>query len=133
MIACIQLAGCRVGKEPCYLLYAEALSLQPAFACAIQDGIFSEAYSAARAPFSPASFLYAWWQHADHHLAGYSQQDAHEFYLYALSGLAGPSPPEPKHEAIQAPAANGPFAPPLAFGGPPLLHGVSSKAILDLL
>jgi hypothetical protein len=53
-----------------------------------QDGVFSAAYSGASQPFSPAAFLYAWWCHADHHLAGYQQQDAHEFYLFALSGLS---------------------------------------------
>ena len=58
--------------------------------------MFSAAYSGARAPYSPAAFLYAWWRHAEHHLAGYQQQDAHEFYLYALAGLA--------HSRLPAPA-----------------------------
>ena len=53
----------------------------------VQDGIFSASYSGATQPFSPAAFLHAWWRHADHHLASYQQQDAHEFYLYALAGL----------------------------------------------
>ena len=45
------------------------------------------AYSGERAPLRPSAFLHAWWQQAEHHLAGYQQQDAHEFYLSALSGL----------------------------------------------
>lgn len=53
----------------------------------LQDGVFSASYSGATQPFSPAAFLHAWWRHADHHLASYQQQDAHEFYLYALAGL----------------------------------------------
>ncbi|KAK9916520.1 hypothetical protein WJX75_003670 [Coccomyxa subellipsoidea] len=60
---------------------------KPCLSCEL-DGLFSAAYSGASAPFSPAAFLYAWWCHADHHLAGYQQQDAHEFYLFALSGLS---------------------------------------------
>ncbi|CAL8466572.1 g6108 [Coccomyxa elongata] len=60
---------------------------KPCLSCEL-DGLFSAAYSGASAPFSPAAFLYAWWCHAEHHLAGYQQQDAHEFYLYALSGLS---------------------------------------------
>ena len=51
-----------------------------------QDAVFSAAYSGTRAPFCPTAFLHTWWRHADS-LAGYQQQDAHEFYLYALSGL----------------------------------------------
>ena len=44
------------------------------------------AASGAMAPFSPASFLYAWWQQADS-LANYQQQDAHEFLVSCLEGL----------------------------------------------
>jgi Ubiquitin carboxyl-terminal hydrolase len=55
-------------------------------ACA-QDAVFSAAYSGERAPYSPTSFLHSWWRHAENHLAGYQQNDAHEFYLYTLSGL----------------------------------------------
>ncbi|BDA41148.1 probable ubiquitin carboxyl-terminal hydrolase 22 [Coccomyxa sp. Obi] len=60
---------------------------KPCLSCEL-DGLFTAAYSGASAPFSPAAFLYAWWCHAEHHLAGYQQQDAHEFYLFALSGLS---------------------------------------------
>ena len=58
----------------------------------MQDGLFSASYSGATQPISPAAFLHAWWRHADHHLASYQQQDAHEFYLYALAGLGQPRP-----------------------------------------
>ena len=62
--------------------------------------MFSAAYSGARAPYSPAAFLYAWWRHAEHHLAGYQQQDAHEFYLYALAGLAHSRLPAPVPQTL---------------------------------
>ena len=68
----------------------------------LQDGIFSASYSGTTQPFSPAAFLHAWWRHADHHLASYQQQDAHEFYLYALAGL-GQSWPEEKAVPASAP------------------------------
>lgn len=48
--------------------------------------MFSAAYSGDRTPFSPTSFLTCWWQLSDS-LAGYQQHDAHEFYLFMLSGL----------------------------------------------
>ena len=67
-----------------------------------QDGIFSASYSGATQPFSPAAFLHAWWRHADHHLASYQQQDAHEFYLYALAGL-GQSRMSPEEDMARAP------------------------------
>lgn len=54
----------------------------------LQDETFSEIYSGARQPFSPVNFLYHWWRFADS-LAGYQQQDAHEFYISLLEGLAG--------------------------------------------
>lgn len=68
-----------------------------------QDGLYSAAYSGAHVPYSPTSFLASWWKHAGEHLEGYQQQDAHEFYLYTLSGLArsllsGLADPEPAQE-----------------------------------
>lgn len=50
------------------------------------DQVFQEMYSGNRSPYSPAYFLYCWWRCADA-LAGYQQQDAHEFYLSLLSAL----------------------------------------------
>lgn len=54
----------------------------------LQESIFGEVYSGNRQPCSPAEFLYQWWRHADS-LAGYQQQDAHEFYLSLLEGMSG--------------------------------------------
>ncbi|EFJ42481.1 hypothetical protein VOLCADRAFT_67026 [Volvox carteri f. nagariensis] len=62
----------------------------PCLSCEL-DAVFAAAYSGDRAPLSPTDFLYSWWTFADS-LAGYRQQDAHEFYLSALSGLAGVQP-----------------------------------------
>lgn len=52
-----------------------------------QDGLFSAAYSGDAVPLSPARFLTCWWQVINNHLAGYQQQDAHEFYLFLMSHL----------------------------------------------
>ncbi|KAI5066740.1 hypothetical protein GOP47_0017268 [Adiantum capillus-veneris] len=48
--------------------------------------IYSAAFSGDRSPFSPAQFLCSWWQHAAN-LAGYKQQDAHEFFISAIDGF----------------------------------------------
>ena len=58
-----------------------------------QDVLFAQLYSGSRAPLSPVDFLHAWWHSAGGHLEGYQQQDSHEFYLSALSGLVLPPPP----------------------------------------
>ncbi|XP_028787962.1 ubiquitin C-terminal hydrolase 22-like [Neltuma alba] len=50
------------------------------------DAMFSAVFSGDRKPYSPAKFLYSWWQHAAN-LAGYEQQDAHEFFISMLDGL----------------------------------------------
>ncbi|XP_077237979.1 ubiquitin C-terminal hydrolase 22-like [Tasmannia lanceolata] len=51
------------------------------------DAIFSAVFSGGdRKPFSPAKFLYSWWQHAEN-LASYEQQDAHEFFISMLDGI----------------------------------------------
>ncbi|KAL0037564.1 hypothetical protein WJX77_002858 [Trebouxia sp. C0004] len=55
------------------------------------DHVFSEAYSGQRLPFSPVKFLDTWWRSAEGSLAGYQQQDAHEFYLSLLDGLCQPT------------------------------------------
>ncbi len=55
--------------------------------CLMQDALFGEAYDGGRTAVSPVAFLRAWWHSAGGHLEGYQQQDAHEFYLNALSGL----------------------------------------------
>lgn len=48
--------------------------------------IYEAAFSGDRSPYSPAEFLYSWWQHAAN-LAGYKQQDAHEFFISAIDGF----------------------------------------------
>ncbi|KAB2069461.1 hypothetical protein ERO13_A08G089200v2 [Gossypium hirsutum] len=50
------------------------------------DAIFSAVFSGDRTPYSPAKFLYSWWQHAAN-LASYEQQDAHEFFISMLEGI----------------------------------------------
>jgi ubiquitin carboxyl-terminal hydrolase 22/27/51 len=50
------------------------------------NNIFHEAYSGQRAQLSPHKLLYAVWQHSKH-LAGYAQQDAHEFFIALLDGM----------------------------------------------
>lgn len=46
--------------------------------------LFQEFYSGARAPLSLHRLLHLIWTHA-HHLAGYEQQDAHEFLMATLN------------------------------------------------
>ncbi|KAJ4952029.1 hypothetical protein NE237_028861 [Protea cynaroides] len=50
------------------------------------DAMFSAFFSGDRKPYSPAKFLYSWWQHAEN-LASYEQQDAHEFFISMLDGI----------------------------------------------
>mmetsp|Transcript_40273 Transcript_40273/g.101940 ORF Transcript_40273/g.101940 Transcript_40273/m.101940 type:complete len:693 (-) Transcript_40273:252-2330(-) len=59
----------------------------PCLSCEL-DRVVGEMYSGQRAPYSPVALLHAWWRHADH-LAGYQQQDAHEFYLTTLCAMDG--------------------------------------------
>ncbi|XP_058113999.1 ubiquitin C-terminal hydrolase 22 [Magnolia sinica] len=54
-------------------------------ACDI-DVIFAAVFSGDRTPYSPARFLYSWWQHAAN-LASYEQQDAHEFFISMLDRI----------------------------------------------
>ncbi|KAM7267330.1 hypothetical protein ACFE04_009496 [Oxalis oulophora] len=50
------------------------------------DAMFSAVFSGDRSPYSPAKFLYSWWQHAAN-LASYEQQDAHEFFISMLDRI----------------------------------------------
>ncbi|XP_061951677.1 ubiquitin C-terminal hydrolase 22-like [Populus nigra] len=50
------------------------------------DAMFSAVFSGNSVPYSPAKFLYSWWQHAAN-LASYEQQDAHEFFISMLDGI----------------------------------------------
>ncbi|KAG6772912.1 ubiquitin C-terminal hydrolase 22 [Populus alba x Populus x berolinensis] len=58
---------------------------QSCLACDI-GVIFSAVYSGDRTPYSPAQFLYSWWQHSAN-LASYEQQDAHEFFISVLDAI----------------------------------------------
>ncbi|KAL8502710.1 hypothetical protein ACS0TY_021720 [Phlomoides rotata] len=60
-------------------------NVQMCLACDL-DAIFSAVFSGDRRPYSPAKFLYSWWQHASN-LASYEQQDAHEFLISMLDGI----------------------------------------------
>ncbi|KAL6554567.1 hypothetical protein OROHE_007590 [Orobanche hederae] len=60
-------------------------NMQLCLACDL-DAIFSAVFSPERVPYSPAKFLYSWWQHASN-LASYEQQDAHEFFISMLDGI----------------------------------------------
>eukprot|EP01134_Creolimax_fragrantissima_P008488 CFRG8488T1 len=48
--------------------------------------IFSQFFKGEVKPYSPHQLLHSVWTHA-HHLSGYEQQDAHEFYIAILNGL----------------------------------------------
>lgn len=50
------------------------------------DVVFSAIFSGEKAPYSPAKFLYSWWQHSEN-LASYEQQDAHEFFISILDQI----------------------------------------------
>jgi hypothetical protein len=50
------------------------------------DLIFEKAFHGETEPYAPHQFLCAMWSHASH-LAGYEQQDAHEFLISLLDGL----------------------------------------------
>lgn len=71
----------RHDRETCKKRSSDRLCL----ACNI-DVIFSAVYSGDRTPYSPAQFLYSWWQHSAN-LASYEQQDAHEFFISVLDGI----------------------------------------------
>ncbi|KAI8113882.1 hypothetical protein M9434_002010 [Picochlorum sp. BPE23] len=55
------------------------------------DAVISKVFSGERTPYSPVNFLHTWWMMAGGILSGYKQQDAHEFFLFILQMLTGPS------------------------------------------
>ncbi|CAN6277139.1 unnamed protein product [Urochloa humidicola] len=65
---------------------AEADAAKVACLACDLDEIYSAAFSGDRMPYSPAKFLYSWWQHASN-LASYEQQDAHEFFISILDHI----------------------------------------------
>lgn len=50
------------------------------------DSLLCKFYSVHRSPYAPHRLLWAVWHHAQY-LAGYEQQDAHEFFIATLNGL----------------------------------------------
>ncbi|XP_068642964.1 ubiquitin C-terminal hydrolase 22-like [Aristolochia californica] len=64
---------------------AKSMAARLCLACDM-DAIFSAVFSGDKKPYSPAKFLYSWWQHAAN-LASYEQQDAHEFFISMLHGI----------------------------------------------
>ncbi|PIA45984.1 hypothetical protein AQUCO_01600327v1, partial [Aquilegia coerulea] len=73
--------GDRHDRESCRKNSSDRLCLH----CDI-DAIFTAAFSGDRKPYSPARFLYSWWQHSSN-LASYEQQDAHEFFISVLDRI----------------------------------------------
>ncbi|KAF8124813.1 hypothetical protein EV363DRAFT_1403077 [Boletus edulis] len=54
--------------------------------CCEMDNLFSEVYSPIQTPFGPTSFLATTWK-VSAEMSGYSQQDAHEFFITALNQI----------------------------------------------
>ena len=50
------------------------------------DDLFCQVFSGDSSPIIPHQLLYSMWSYANH-LAGYEQQDAHEFLISLLDGL----------------------------------------------
>ena len=44
-------------------------------------------YSTAPTPYGPTSFLFTSWRVSTTELSGYAQQDAHEFFIFALNQI----------------------------------------------
>jgi len=63
----------------------QAASENQCIVCEISK-LFQEFFSGVGIPLSPHKLLYMIWTHA-HHLAGYEQQDAHEFFIATLDLL----------------------------------------------
>ncbi|OAJ40007.1 hypothetical protein BDEG_23788 [Batrachochytrium dendrobatidis JEL423] len=58
---------------------------QPCLSCEMDD-LFCQFYNGKTTPYGPSSFLYAMWM-SQKHLAGYQQQDAHEFFISVLNEI----------------------------------------------
>ncbi|KAF9307407.1 hypothetical protein BGZ74_003882 [Mortierella antarctica] len=55
------------------------------------DQLFTQFYSGTKTPYGPCSFLHTMWMSSSE-LAGYAQQDAHEFFISALNQIHAKSP-----------------------------------------
>ncbi len=88
--------------------------------CPFQDDVFAACYSGQRTALSLTDFLTSLWLASRHdELAGYKQQDAHEFFIHMLDALGGsevaPLPsvretrarPSCSHDAGDQPGASG--------------------------
>ncbi|KAF8932162.1 hypothetical protein BGZ58_007204 [Dissophora ornata] len=60
------------------------------------DQLFSQFYSGVKIPYGPCSFLHTMWMSSSD-LAGYAQQDAHEFFISALNQIHAKSPSAKMH------------------------------------
>ncbi|ORZ19976.1 hypothetical protein BCR41DRAFT_385570 [Lobosporangium transversale] len=60
------------------------------------DQLFTQFYSGVKAPYGPCSFLHTMWMSSSD-LAGYAQQDAHEFFISALNQIHAKSPSAKLH------------------------------------
>ncbi|KAI7852109.1 hypothetical protein BDC45DRAFT_588647 [Circinella umbellata] len=54
--------------------------------CCEMDNLFAQVYSGKKEPYGPCTFLHSMWMSLKE-LAGYAQQDAHEFFISALNNL----------------------------------------------
>ncbi|KAI7883276.1 cysteine proteinase [Lichtheimia hyalospora FSU 10163] len=54
--------------------------------CCEMDNLFAQVYSGKKEPYGPCSFLQSMWMSV-RELAGYAQQDAHEFFIGALNNI----------------------------------------------
>ncbi|KAF9980144.1 hypothetical protein BGZ75_008769 [Mortierella antarctica] len=60
------------------------------------DQLFTQFYSGVKSPYGPCSFLHTMWMSSSD-LAGYAQQDAHEFFISALNQIHAKSPSAKLH------------------------------------
>ncbi|KAG0272165.1 hypothetical protein BGZ95_012098 [Linnemannia exigua] len=61
------------------------------------DQLFTQFYSGDKKPYGPCSFLHTMWMSSSD-LAGYAQQDAHEFFISALNQIHAKSPTSKLHQ-----------------------------------
>ncbi|KAJ1968294.1 hypothetical protein H4R35_006468 [Dimargaris xerosporica] len=64
---------------------SRACSREACIACEM-DGLFQQVFSGNHTPYGPTTFLRSIWQ-ASTELSGYSQKDAHEFFITALNQI----------------------------------------------
>lgn len=80
---------CKLKECMCCEIDKLFTEVRPFFATGVLGNLIrcsSQVYSGKSAPFGPATLLATTWK-ASSELAGYSQQDAHEFFISALNQL----------------------------------------------